>query len=504
MTNPSRASPVDATGQGPTSKAATERRSAAGDGCRWLAVVEGVALAVALGALVVRFLSLVRLPEVLGGGASVPFSYDEATYADLAHHPWRSSFYPDPLFLRHPPLYFWTAALWGNLVSFTVTGLRFLSLLCAGAAFALIVRALHARAGASVAAVGALLLAAMVPLHVYLVQATMYAMAMSWLALAVYARATGRARLERNAMVLLCLTHLFGFVYLAFWTWERRTEWRQALRQAWPALTWLGLATVLGLAFHGRGLLGLGPAGQLLRSGGIVMEDLAGGVWTHLIFLAMTLLVVGPLLLAPAWSGRRPMGPWATGALALCAYFAIAPPFLRYAILVLPGLMVAGLPVLFERRFPARAAASLAIALLTVPLAQAYWVSDSAPAASNDVPGLGAADEAVAAALRIPHNGTLRIGTQLPTAVASYLVEAGGGEVTNNSAGPERLAVGGAGVDAIVLRLNGTGAAALAETAADVYFVPIHWDSEAELVSHGFKVCARVTGLLVVAKGECA
>jgi hypothetical protein len=484
--------PADTAGQPP-----------ADDGHGWPLAVERLAIAIALGALVVRFLSLVRLPDFLGGGAAVPFSYDEATYVDLAHHPWRSSFYPDPLFLRHPPLYFWTAAVWGNLVSFTVTGLRFLSLLCAGAAVMLVVRALHIRAGTRVATVGALLLAAAIPLHVYLVQATMYAMAMLWLALAVYGRAAGRERLERNAMVLLCLTHLFGFVYLALWVWERRADWRLAARQTWPATAWLGAASVLGLVFHGRGLLGLGPAGQVLRTG-MVLETLADGFWEHLAFLAITLLVVGPLLLLPAWAGRRAMGPWATGALAICLYFAVAPPFLRYSLLVLPALMVAGLPALFERRFPVRAAATLAIALLTVPLAQAYWVSDAAPSAANDVPGLGAADEAVAAALLIPHNGTLRIGTQLPTAVASYLIEASDGAITNNSAGPERLAVGGAGVDALVLRLNGTGPAALAETPADVYFVPIHWDDEADLAAQGFKVCARVTGLLVVTKGECS
>src|SRR5688572_11270234 len=76
-------------------------------------------LALALGVIVLRYL--------LSRNASL--SYDEATYVEMARHPWRSSYYRDPLFVRHPPLYFWLLGLWTLVAPVTEASFRFFSLL---------------------------------------------------------------------------------------------------------------------------------------------------------------------------------------------------------------------------------------------------------------------------------------------------------------------------------------------------------------------------------------
>lgn len=495
-------------------------RGAANVAVAWAVRLEWLALALVAGALAWRYLDLVHLGLAGGMTVTAPYSYDEATYVDLAHHPWHSSYYPDRLFLRHPPLSFVVLGLYARVFTDAEPATRFLALVQSAAACWFLVRAVHHRAGPRIATVAALLLAVATPLHAYLIQATMYPLAFLLLCLGLWAGAVARPRLERAALVLLCLTHLFGFAYLAAWLWSRHRaspgQWsglKAGLRSTWPAVAWLAIATLLGVLLHapGQNLLGLGPLGQAARSAGVVKQSLAGGLALHVAAVAMTLLLCGAPLFWPAWRDRREgLGAWVLGALALTAYLAVAPPFLRYALLLAPVLLAVGLPALLRSSFALPAAAAVLLAVAVMPLSQAYWVAGPDPSAANDVPGYYDADAgALAAAWTVGHGV---IGTHLPTQVAHYLLKAHAKDarpwqVLDASTGPEVLVVGAphaagqpdAGVT--IVRMGGPTADGILAVRADAYVVPTYWGAQGDLEARGLGACTQVTGLVVMAPG---
>lgn len=510
---------------------AQSRVPAVRDAGRALRVASALALAIALFALAMKWMAL-------AGQAPEAYSYDEATYAELGEHPWRSSFYPEPVFLRHPPLYFWTLAAWGTAFGLEETSTRLLSAGFAMAGAVFLWSALR-RAGEATALLGAAALALAFPLHAYLVQATMYALAFLWLCLGLWARARGRERVERWAIVLLCLTHLFGFVYLALWTWTRRKEWRTALPAAWPAWLWLAAAGVAGILLQrGDDLIGAGPGGQAVRSGSVLLAIAAGHWKPQVAAILAALLMAGPALLWPAWRERAAWGPWATGALLLCAYLAVAPPFARYAVLLAPPLLVAGLPWLVRRSFPVAAAGTAALAIAAAILVPAYWSDGPDPSAANDVPGL----YDMADAMRNVGGGT--VAAHMPTTAAYYALQysrqasyfwdddgppvntshepgppvsvavppqwptpSPGLQVVDATQGPNVLLLGptpgSSAHNLTIVRIGGPDAAAVAATVADWYIVPASWNAEAGLVALGFDACHRSTGLVVMAPIPC-
>lgn len=450
------------------------------------------ALAVAIAAFAWRWASL-AWPQ---HGPAVAFSYDEATYADLARHPWHSTYYADPLFLRHPPVYFWGAAAWGLVAGTGETSLRLLALLCSVAGVVALWAAVRVRGGAWSACVAGVLLALAVPLQTYLVQATMYAPAFALLAAAVHAEATGAARRLRWLLVALALTHLFGFVYLAAWLWRQRPAWRGALLSVWPSWAWLAAATVLGLALHsGSDLIGLGPGGQAIRTGSVVKDYLHGAAVVHAASIGMTLLVAGPAFLVAVWS-ERSRSPLALGALLLCAYVLVAPQFVRYAVLLLPVLLAAGIPNLVRLR-PAWAPPLLAaLSLITLPVFAAYLAVGPDQSAGNDVPGVYDARSIAqqTAAWRF-------IRTPIPTAVASYLWAPDATVHAEN--GPNILRSGGQEV----IRLTQTSAQAINATSlpqygvgngVGIWAIPTGWHAHEGLLARGWLECGRATGTILM------
>ncbi|MHB8632972.1 MAG: glycosyltransferase family 39 protein [Thermoplasmatota archaeon] len=437
----------------------------------WRARIADAAVALPVIALVGRYLFTTGWL-----GRPIPFSYDEATYADLALHPWHSSFYPDPLFLRHPPLYFWASWVWQAVLGHGEDALRLLALVAAVAATLFLWAALR-RKGRRVAALGALLWALALPLHAYLIEATMYAPALLLVSIGLWAR--GRP-LERWALVLLCLTHWFGYVFLVAWMWGR---WRERAMMGWPAALWLAFSAVAGWLLHsGRDLIGLGPSGQVVRSGSVVQEYLHGNWALPVGALAMTLLLAGPAFLWPSWKNRNT---WVMGALTLCLYLAVAPPFLRYALLIFPVLLVASAPRLARNTWGSLAVVVLMVAI--VPVASAYVAHGPDPSAANDLPE--SYDFREAAKLVAGHTS---VATHEPPALAYYL---GWPVVAVTSAS---LVLGHGSQTLTILRMGGPGAAAIAATNASLYVVPTAWNAAPDLVRAGWQECGQAHGLVVV------
>jgi 4-amino-4-deoxy-L-arabinose transferase-like glycosyltransferase len=456
-------------------------------------VAEG-ALVLALGVLLVRFLFV----------APASFSYDEATYADLAQHPWRSAYYPDAVFVRHPPLYFIVLGAWTLLAGASEVALRIPSLIASGAGVALTWDALRRLGGNRAAALGALLLGTSFLTLVYGLQATMYPLAFALASLGLWAHARGRERLERAALVLLALTHLFGFVFLAVRLWRRRT-WRDEVPAASPAFLWLGAAGVANLLAPNPVGPAIGPAWQLLRVFALLYEGLVqeGALWAHLVVFLVALFLLNPAVLRSAWRERRRWSPWALGAALLLLSLLPGPGFLRYALLLAPVALVVGLPGL-TRGVSARrsTAAVVAFALAAATLGAAYIASEIDPRAANDVPG---AVDWRAAAGHVEQERPDVAVAPAPTALAHYLVHSHGFLVVDAQEGPGRLLLEGPDGRRLEVR-EATHPSRLPEAGRDgaLLVVPEAWEEGLQrLLATGYAACGTVPGALIVRLGGC-
>ncbi len=433
-------------------------------------------------ALVVRFF-------LVGDTA---FTYNEATYVELAGHPWYSSYYPDALFLRHPPLAFLLLWIWTGLFGTAEWVVRLPSLLACAAGVAMLWRSIFLRGGWVAATVCALVLAAAFPLHAYGLQATMYPYAFLCAAGAVHERLAGRSRREGVWLAGFALTHLFGFLFLTFWLWEHRTSLRKALKVAGPAFVWLLLSVPVAVGANrgGGDVMRLGPLGQLLRGGSTAAEAATGGWVVHVAVGALALLCLNPLLVARTVGPRRAVPVWSAALGLLCVYFFLGAPYPRYALLAVPFALGGGLLAVTGGRFsPGWTCAVVGMALLSMPAGFLYLESGPDPRAEGDVPGAQAWNEAVGL---LPPNATV-IATSGPTATAYYLGQTGFA-VTSRDEAPYRIVLSGPR-DLDVRRVDKVPD--LDAAGGDAWILPTHWKAGASVAALGGAECGTVRGLVV-------
>lgn len=424
---------------------------------------------------------------MLAGDAS--FTYNEATYTELAQHPWFSSYYPDEVFVRHPPLAFIALWAWSAVLGTSEWVMRLPGLLLGAGGVWCLWDGLRRTRGDGAAALVGVLAAASFPLHAYVIQVSMYPFAFLLAAGAARAGLLARPRQELVWTVGLALTHLFGFLFLATWLWRHRQRWRDFAVWAWPAALWLVAASVAGLLLNQQGdVIRLGPAGQVARGAPNAGDALVGRTWVHVASASVALLALNPVLLAAAWSVRRRFAHWALALAVLVPFFFIGAPYPRYAAVALPTAWCAGLWALtqgsgawFER--PWAWAAVVAVALLSVPVGFAYLEHGPDPRAAGDVPGVQDWRGAVAL---LPADAAV-VATSGPTSTAYYL----GADVASRSAAPYEI---GLANGVTVWRIDAP--ADVGAVTADAYIVPSHWSLDAP-----GPLCGSAKGLRVYAHG---
>jgi hypothetical protein len=196
-------------------------------------------------------------------GLGGDFFYDEAVYANLADHPFRSDYYFDPIFFRNPPfVYLFYYALERVLpgapreLTFRAASLAFSSL---GLIFLWLTlrRALGSPLLVAVSLIG---LAASSLFVRYAISATMYPFAFCFLCLALYGIAVDDARWRTLGFVLVVYTHYWGHVIFAAYLAALRlrgTPLRRALGEnalVLLAFVPLALVTLVGGIYHASNL----------------------------------------------------------------------------------------------------------------------------------------------------------------------------------------------------------------------------------------------------------
>lgn len=453
-------------------------------------------LAFAVAALVARYFF----------AASTSLTYDEATYVELARHPWHSSYYPDKVFLRHPPLAFLLLGGWTAAFGEAEWAVRLPGLLLCLAAVALVWDLVRRRSGPAAAGLAGLLLGLSFPWLVYGIQATMYPLAAFFGALAAHAAARGRERLALGAATALALTHLFGFVFLALSVWKADGR-RKALLRTWPAWAWVAAATVTVLVARNEAGPGLGPAWQLARAFELayqLTQDLDAGL-LHAFAFFLSLLMLHPLLLERAWFGQDRRTPWGLGFLALTAFLLTGPSFLRYTAVLVPFAFLLGFPPAPRLQHAGRRAAiAVLVALAASTAATAYVNSGLDAGVQNDVPGL--VDWRAAAAFAADSDATAVIAAA-PPPMAYYLETEHGFEVASSGDGPSLLPMDGPGGRRLEVR-SAHDAAGFRE-ADDGRALLVVPDTQtgtlAGLFRTGYVVCSSVQGayLLAASPARC-
>lgn len=449
-----------------------------------------MSLAAALLVLVARFVMIAR----------ASLSYDEATYVEIAAHPWTSSFYPETFFVRHPPLYFLLLGAWTALVGTSEAIVRFPSLLATTCGVVLTWDAVRRTAGDQAAALAGLLLGTSFLVLVYALQSTMYPFAFALAALGVWAHVRGKVPIERLAVALLPLVHLFGFGIALVWLWRRRATRR---RDAWlllPGAVWLVGALVAVVATRAPAGPSLGPAWQALRVFAIFYEGFSDprAIVVHALVVLIALLLLNPALLYPAWNARRSWSPWAFAGAALVVAVLPGPGFLRYALLPLPFVLVAGSPRL-SGPSPHRkrlAAAAVAFSLVGLGSAAAFVGGSIDPRAGNDVPG---ALDWRAVADRVVSANLTPLFSPAPTAVAYYLAKDHGMWIVDSSKGPGWLVLDGPRGRVDVREVPQHGALADVAAGGAYVAVPDAWSpTRAGLAAAGFVTCWVLGGVHVM------
>ena len=440
----------------------------------------------------------------MAGGSSLTFN--EATYVELSHHPWYSSYYPDTLFVRHPPLAFLLLGGWLALFGSGEAPLRLLSLVASLGGLVLIWHGARKVGGEAAGSVAALAVGASFALHAYALQATMYPFAFTAAAAAAWARVHRRDRLEALSLAAFALTHLFGFLFLALWTWRERERWRWCLARSWPAWAWIGLSIPLAMALNGEGdIMRLGGLGQAIRTVGTAGDAVAVRPLVHLASGALAILALNPLLLGALGLNWRSWKDWAVGLAILVPFFFLSSPYPRYALLPLPFVAVAGAPavVAASRRLIASSwqgvrrtlpAACVALSVLTLPVGFAYLHDGPDPRAAGDVPG--EQDWRGAVNLLAESAQPSRLASSGPTATSYYLSQLGW-HVANRTDAPYHIGLAGPR-ELSVLCLDQPSD--IATTTAQAWLVPDHWQGATDSIAQqGGRECGRVAGLVVFA-----
>lgn len=431
--------------------------------------------------------------------ATTSLTYDEATYVELAKHAWHSSYYPDRIFARHPPLAFLALGGWTSLFGGSEPSVRLWALLCCLAAAILVWDSVHRRAGAAAAALAGVLLGLSFPWLVYGIQATMYPLAVLFIALATHAEARGRPRLTKAALTCAALTHLFGFLFLALWVW-RQPDRRRAVLHTAPAWLWLVVATIAVLAARNAAGPGLGPAWQAARGFELfyaLTQDQAAGL-RHAFAFFLALLMLNPILLERGWFEAHRRSSWAVGLAILTAFLLTGPAFLRYTAILVPVAFFVGFHREDrERQVARRAAMAVVIALAALTSATAYVNSGLDSSVQNDVPGLVDWRQAVSIAVV---SDASRIVAAAPPPVAYYLERDHGFEVVSSAGGPRFLPMESS--DGRSIEVHGATGAAGFRDADDGQALLVVLDTQtgtlAELFRDGYRVCASVRGAYVL------
>jgi 4-amino-4-deoxy-L-arabinose transferase-like glycosyltransferase len=449
-----------------------------------------VGLAFAVAALVARY----------AFAATASLTYDEATYVELARHPWHSSYYPDRVFVRHPPLAFLVLGAWTAVAGEADWAVRLPGLLLCLAAVVLVWDTVRRRSGPAAAGLAGILLGLSFPWLVYGIQATMYPLAAFFAALATHAAARGRDRLALGAGTALALTHLFGFVFLALWVWKAPDR-RRALLRTWPAWAWVAAASVAVLAARNQAGPGLGPAWQLARTFELayqLTQERDAGL-LHLFAFLLSLLMLHPLLLERAWFGQDRRTPWGLGFLALTAFLLTGPAFLRYTAVLVPFAFFLGFPPAPRMEHAGRRAAiAVLVALAASTAATAYVNSGLDAGAQNDVPGLvdwrGAADLAAG-------SGATRVVAAAPPPMAFYLERGHGFHVASQRSGPDVLPMDGPGGRHLEVRAahDAEGFRAADDGHALLVVPDTQTGTLAGLFRAGYVVCGSVQGAYLLA-----
>lgn len=431
--------------------------------------------------------------------ATTSLTYDEATYVELAQHPWHSSYYPDRVFARHPPLAFLLLGGWTSLFGGSEPSVRLWALLCCLGAAMLVWDSVHRRAGPAAAALAGVLLGLSFPWLVYGIQATMYPLAVLFMALAMHGETRGQAGLTKAALTCAALTHLFGFLFLALWIW-RQPDRRRAILHTAPAWIWLVVATVAVLVARNAAGPGLGPAWQAARGFELfyqLTQDQAAGL-RHAFAFFLAVLMLNPILLERGWFEAHRRSSWAVGLAVLTAFLLTGPAFLRYTAILVPVAFFVGFHREDrERQVARRAALSIVIALAALTSATAYVNSGMDSQVQNDVPGLVDWREAVSIAVS---SNASRIVVGAPPPVAYYLERDHGFEVLASDGGPRLLPMEGA--DGRSMVVHGASGASGFRDADDGDALLVVLDTQtgvlAQLFRDGYSVCASVRGAYVL------
>jgi hypothetical protein len=286
----------------------------------------------------IAWLWLAALRNGIGGD----FYYDEAVYANLAQHPFRSDFYDGAIFYGHPPfvqLFYWlVAAVAADLpreIVFRAASLVFASggLVALWWALCHIVRADWLR----VVVLGGVVAS---PLVVrYSLSATMYPFAFCFLALAMLGVATGKRWYRDAGFILLAYTHYFGDIVFACYLmalWLGGARWRELYAQARRvvlAILPIAVMTIMAAVAH------------LLR---VRMHHLPQSYANLAFYVPVTLWVgIVCLIVAAARRGgfREADDVTRTMLLVVITFAllsAVSPPFERYVYFFFPVLALAG------------------------------------------------------------------------------------------------------------------------------------------------------------------
>lgn len=361
------------------------------------------------------------------------YSYDEATYVELSRHPWRSSYYPDEVFARHPPLAFLALAAWRLFAGEAEAAMRGAGVVATLIAVFLVFRSVRARwgpawGGAAAALVGSSLLA---PL--YGAQATLYPFAFLAAAIALDGWARGNARVERVGLALFALTHLFGFVFLAARIWRRRAAWRREIPMAAAPVVWLVSAAAAVIVAANRAGPGLGPWWQPTRAFEFFYQVVVGEATPllHVAAFIILILLLNPVLLRGAWHAARRGESASIALLVLAVFLFTGPAFLRFGLPLLPAAYVAAPQTPKGRAL----VAFLVAATLGTVGGAAYIGSGIDPRAQNDVPGF--VDWGSAMEVALERNASLVAGPA-PTSLA-YYAERLGFHIASSAEGPDNL-----------------------------------------------------------------
>ena len=444
-----------------------------------------VCTSVAFGVLAIRFYAI----------AFTSFSYDEATYVELARHPWHSSYYPDAFFARHPPLAFLVLGLWTNLFGEAEWVARFPGFILSLLAVAQVGKTARRFESEAWAVTAPLLLASSFIVLSYGVQATLYPLAFYLAARAAEAHLSGDLRREAWALAFLSLTHLFGFVFLALWAWRYRNDlWRYATAFTLP-VAWLAASVLLVIALRPPPGPELGPLWQGTRLFEWFYQLYADptSFVLHVVLVVLLLAALYPILLRDILPQAKRREPVALATVLLLAFFVTGPAFFRFGLVVAPFILALGAKRVSENRRPLAWTGAIAVAAL---VAGSLFLSVGIdPRAQNDVPGLQDWRRAVLVA---ESGNATAIGGPAPTAIAYYLEERHGFRLTGSEQGPDLLPMAHLDGRRVEVRMfRGTEDLDLFEGKAAIIAVPSA-DHATIIAMSEYLPCATVTGLVLL------